>query len=202
MHDYENENDMNAVSLQEKWEEIILRTAKLLVLHPEKVEVYTSTLNDEMILVKVHTTSDRGKLIGKGGAYSNGIKAILDIANRRNGTHIVIDYNPEPSVDVKEAYPSVPPTCDWNSAEVAQLASEFAEQTFDGPFTLDIIDGDPKKPEERFVSVIRIITSENEEQERIRTFNQALAPLFRGIGMGLGRKQLVVKAKSEDGDPR
>jgi uncharacterized protein len=71
--------------------ELIDYIAKLLVEHPEQVEVREFGGGDRVRLELTVARDDMGRVIGKGGRVANAIRAVLRVAAEREGKQATLD---------------------------------------------------------------------------------------------------------------
>ena len=71
--------------------ELIDYIAKLLVEHPEQVEVREFGGGDRVRLELTVAQDDMGRVIGKGGRVANAIRAVLRVAAEREGKQATLD---------------------------------------------------------------------------------------------------------------
>jgi len=71
--------------------ELIDYIAKLLVAHPEQVEVREFGSGDRVRLELTVARDDMGRVIGKGGRVANAIRAVLRVAAERDGKQATLD---------------------------------------------------------------------------------------------------------------
>ena len=65
--------------------------ARLLVEHPEQVEVREFGGGDRVRLELTVARDDMGRVIGKGGRVANAIRAVLRVAAEREGKQATLD---------------------------------------------------------------------------------------------------------------
>ena len=71
--------------------ELIDYIAKLLVEHPDQVEVREFGAGERVRLELSVARDDMGRVIGKGGRVANAIRAVLRVAAEREGRQATLD---------------------------------------------------------------------------------------------------------------